>query len=268
MFGAGKVATGSRRENQVPDLPLHPLDKCGEISRVPRSQIKLCDYNPRVIDADEKRRLKRSLELNGLSEPFVWNSRNGNLVGGHQRLSILDKSAPEGDWGVPAIIRDLCDTEERQLNVALNNQKSMGRYDDFKLGELLKTPNIDITACGFDLGMIKTILPQIAPQIPVVAAALEANSQKWKQEKIDQRTKEDAAVDRIWNGQAVGDKAESKILEEDSQFWLCFVFESFAPKMKLLEKMGIDSAEQFIKGEVLEELVSKVKECPQAVPQN
>jgi len=235
------------------DLPLHPLDKCGEISRVPRSQIKLAEYNPRSIDVDERRRLRKSLEVNGLSEPFIWNRRSGVLVGGHQRLSILDKSAPEGDWLVPVIVRDLCDTEEKQLNVALNNQKAMGRYDDFKLGQLLQTPNISIEACGFDLGQIKSILPQIAPTIPIVAAELAANSQKWKQEKIDQRTREDAAVTRIMNGQQIGDKAEAKVLEQDDQFWVAFVWPSFAGKVKFMERLGVEPLEQFVKGEVIEE---------------
>ena len=119
-------------------LPKHQLDRCGEISRVPRSQIKLAEYNPRQIGVDEKRRLKRSLEANGLSQPFVFNQRNNTLVGGHQRLSILDKSAPDGDWMVPVVIRDLSETEERQLNIALNAETAMGRFDDFKLGQLLQ----------------------------------------------------------------------------------------------------------------------------------
>lgn len=241
----------------MPNLPLHPLDRCGEISRVPRSQIKLADYNPRTIDADEKRRLKRSLEINGLSEPFVWNKTSGFLCGGHQRLAILDKSAPEGDWAVPCVIRELTDTAEKELNVALNNQKSMGRYDDFKLGELLKTPNINIEACGFDLAQIKTILPQVAPTIPVVAATLAANSEKWKQYEKDKRTNEDAAVGRILDGQEIGDKHEARVKEQDDQFWVCFIWESFAGKMKCLQSMGIDPGEQFVKGEVLEMAVKK-----------
>ena len=237
------------------DLPLHPLDRCGEISRVPRSQIKLADYNPRTIDADEKRRLKRSLEVNGLSEPFVWNRSTGNLVGGHQRISILDKSSPAEDWAVPVIIRELSGAEERQLNVALNNQKAMGRYDDFKLGELLKTPEINIEATGFDLGQIKTILPQIAPAIPIVAAELAKNSAEWKQEKIDQRNREDAAVQRIMDGQRLNDKDEAKVLEEDDQFYFVAVFPDFAGKVKLFEGLGIHPLERFIKGEVVEELL-------------
>ena len=161
---------------------------------------------------------------------------------------------------VPVVIRDLSETEERQLNIALNAETAMGRFDDFKLGQLLQTPSIDITACGFDLGQIKTILPDIALTIPSVATAIAEHSQAWKQEKVDQRAKEDAAVDRIWNGQAVGDKAEAKILEQDDQFYLVFVWESFAGKMKWLEKMGLAVDERFLKGEVIEELLKAKKE--------
>lgn len=242
---------------EQPMLPRHPLDKTGDVPRIPRSQIKLCDYNPRSIGADEKRRLKRSLEANGLSQPFVWNKSTSNLVGGHQRISILDKSAPADEWAVPVVIRELSDTEERQLNIALNAESAMGRFDDFKLAEILKIPTLDITACGFDLQQIKTILPQVAPTIPVVAATLAANSEKWKQYEKDKRTNEDLAVGRILDGQEIGDKHEARVKEQDDQFWVCFIWESFAGKMKCLQSMGIDPGEQFVKGEVLEIAVKK-----------
>lgn len=236
-------------------LPRHPWDKCGDVSTVPRSQIQLAEFNPRLIDADEKRRLKKSLEANGLSECLIWNKTTGRLLSGHQRLSILDKSAPEGDWLVPVIIRELDEIQEKQLLVAMNNRKAQGRDDDYKLGLILQTPGISIEACAFDLGQIKTILPQIAPAIPIVAAELAKNSAEWKQEKIDQRNREDAAVQRIMDGQRLNDKDEAKVLEEDDQFYLVAVWPDFAGKVKSLQALGINPLERFVKGEVVEELI-------------
>lgn len=242
------------------NLPRHSLDRTGDVTTIPRSQILLADFNPRVIDADEKRRLKKSLEINGLSECLIWNRTTGRLLSGHQRLSILDKSAPDGDWLVPVIIRELDEVQEKQLLVAMNNRKAQGRDDDIKLGQLLQTPNIDITAMGFDLGQIKTILPQIAPTIPVVQAELAANSQKWKAEKAAKIAREDAAVERIMAGQETGDKAETKILEQDDQFYACFLWKNFAGKMKMMQALGVDAGEQFVKGEVLDKVVAFASE--------
>jgi hypothetical protein len=145
--------------------------------------------------------------------------------------------------------------EEKQLNTALSNREAMGEFDEYLLAEVLKTPNIDIPACGFDLGQIKTILPTVAPLIPAVASVLATNADKWKQEKVEQRNREDAAVQRIFDGNQIGDKDEAKILADDDQFYFCVVFKNFADKMKCLERMGIDAGERFLKGEVIEKLL-------------
>lgn len=244
-----------------PMLPRHPWDKMSDdVTRVPRSQITPAPYNPKQIDVDELRRLKQSLQKNGLRETIVWNKRSGYQIGGHSRLRVLDKNeCPEGDWAVPVTVHDLDELEEKQLNTALSNRSAMGRFDDFKLADILKTPNISIEACAFDIGQIKTILPSIAPTIPIVAATLAANSEKWKQEKINQRANEDAAVGRLMDGQEIGDKHEARVLEQDDQFYVVFVWPSFAGKMKCLESMGIAAAEQFLKGEELEKLVPKLE---------
>jgi len=50
-------------------------------------------YNPRVDlkpGDPEYEKLKRSIKEFGYVEPIVWNKRTGNVVGGHQRLKILE----------------------------------------------------------------------------------------------------------------------------------------------------------------------------------
>src|SRR5690606_22852641 len=55
-----------------------------------RQEIKNAPYNPRVITDEEKKNLRRLIKKHGIVETLVWNIRTGNLVGGHQRLNILD----------------------------------------------------------------------------------------------------------------------------------------------------------------------------------
>ena len=50
------------------------------------------DYNPRkdLKPGDsEYEKLKRSIEQFGYVEPVIWNKATGRVVGGHQRLKVM-----------------------------------------------------------------------------------------------------------------------------------------------------------------------------------
>lgn len=49
---------------------------------ISRSDIKNAPYNPRIMDADAKKRLKKNIQRHGLVAALTWNKRTGNLVGG------------------------------------------------------------------------------------------------------------------------------------------------------------------------------------------
>jgi ParB-like chromosome segregation protein Spo0J len=109
---------------------------------IDRSQIKNAPYNPRTIDRDARARLLKELKQHGLVEPIVWNLRTGNLVGGHQRLSILDDLHGGAEYAVPASVVDVDEVEEKRKNVALNSPDMQGRYDS----ELFNTLAMDLRA--------------------------------------------------------------------------------------------------------------------------
>ncbi len=78
---------------------------------------------------------------------IIWNKQTGQLVGGHQRLTVLlDMGKTEAE----VVVVDLPQHEEKQLNLLLNRAK--GRWDNDKLADLLaeldKAGGIDLT--GFD----------------------------------------------------------------------------------------------------------------------
>ena len=104
-------------------------------------------YNPRIdlIPGDtEYENLRRSITTYGMLIPVIWNKRTGNVVGGHQRLTVLEN---EGETEVDGSVVDLDETQERQLNVALN--KIEGGWDEEKLAELLAELGDDATLTGF-----------------------------------------------------------------------------------------------------------------------
>lgn len=62
-------------------------------------------------------------------EPLVWNQKTGNLVSGHQRLSILDELEGSENYTVAVAVVDLSEKREKELNVFLNNTGAQGHYD-------------------------------------------------------------------------------------------------------------------------------------------
>lgn len=67
----------------------------------------------------------------------MWNRRTGNLVGGHQRLSLLDELEGTDDYRLTVSRIDVDDAQERALNVVLNNPEAQGNYDMDLLGQVI-----------------------------------------------------------------------------------------------------------------------------------
>lgn len=105
-------------------------------------------YDPRIQlnpGDPEFERLKNSIETFGNVEPIVWNEATGNVVGGHQRLSVLKELGQTETY--VSVIR-CSEEDEKLLNVALNKIKGDWDYD--KLSEILKMFDPDeIKLSGF-----------------------------------------------------------------------------------------------------------------------
>ena len=124
-----------------------------------RSDIHFADYNPRIIDEDGKRALKRSIKKYGVVGGIVVNQQSGNtIVGGHQKVAILDelnKYEEGNDYMLRVELIDVDITTEKSLNVALNNPNVGGKWDYEKMRQLI--PDINYKDAGLtdaDLSMI------------------------------------------------------------------------------------------------------------------
>nr|DAL73177.1 MAG TPA: adenine specific DNA methyltransferase [Caudoviricetes sp.] len=109
------------------------------------------DYNPRkdLKPGDpEYEKLKRSIEQFGYVEPVIWNATTGCVVGGHQRLKVLQDM---GMTEVDCVVVELDVEHEKALNVALN--KISGEWDNDKLALLiadLQGVDFDVSLTGFE----------------------------------------------------------------------------------------------------------------------
>lgn len=112
-------------------------------------------YNPRVQlqkGDDEYETLRHSLSQYGTVLPVIWNKRTNNIVGGHQRLTVLkDMGITEVDVSVV----DLPLLEEKELNIVLN--KSGGKWDEEKLAVVIDELGSRATETGFTVGEIEAL---------------------------------------------------------------------------------------------------------------
>lgn len=176
-----------------------------EIRKMSVAEIDPACYNPRkdLKPGDpEYEKLKRSILEFNLVEPLVWNKRTGRLVGGHQRLKVLQEL---GYTEVEVSVVDLPEEKEKALNVALN--KISGDWDYVKLKDLLEeldTGAFDIELTGFGLDEIE----QLMADLP--------NSEEENEKEIPQ-IEPRAALGDIWqlgsHKIACGDCTDVKLLE-------------------------------------------------------
>lgn len=128
---------------------LHP-DLKFEAREIHRKQIKNAPYNPRQIAPLARKKLKGNISTVGLVEPLVWNEVTGNLVGGHQRLGILDERAGHGNYLLVVAAVHLTPEEEMTQNVFMNNPDTQGTYDADALGDMFVKHDVDYKETGFE----------------------------------------------------------------------------------------------------------------------
>lgn len=117
-----------------------------EIKEVPISSLNAASYNPRKDlkpgDA-EYEHIKKSIQTFGYIDPIIWNKRTGRVVGGHQRLKVLQEL---GQNNVKVVEVDFDEDKEKAANIALN--KISGDWEP----ELLQNLLDELEDSDFDMG--------------------------------------------------------------------------------------------------------------------
>lgn len=137
-----------------------------EVKRI--ADMNRAAYNPRVDlqpEDEEYQAIERSLKRHGLVQPIVWNRRTNTVVSGHQRLTVLES---QGETEVTVSVVDLDDTQEKELNVALN--KITGEWDDDKLSVILNELGEEATDTGFTLPEIDVLRDELKSYFDDVTA--------------------------------------------------------------------------------------------------
>ena len=134
--------------------------RTGKVRRVNLSDLKPAIYNPRTITDLAKDGLKESLTKFGVLNLIIWNERSGNVVGGHQRLKVLQE---QGEKDADVLVVNLDDKEEMALNIALNNHAIQGDFSAEAL-EVLKKTEVNLGEM-FDKLQLKPIMDKLEKKI-------------------------------------------------------------------------------------------------------
>jgi len=113
----------------------------------PLAELIPAAYNPRRISPEALAGLGESIGRFGLVQPVVVNARTGHVVGGHQRLKVLEA---RGAQDTDVVVVDLPEAEEKALNLALNSQAISGEWTEAALA----------------------LVEQVASELPELSAAL------------------------------------------------------------------------------------------------
>ena len=247
-----------------------------------RSQIRFADYNPRILDDEAKKSLKRGIKKFGLVGGVTVNKRTGfTVVSGHQRLTVMDElqkydpATMENDYKVRVDVTDVDEKMEKELNILLNNPNAQGRWDYEKLAQII--PDIDYKDAGLtdvDLNMIGVdYLLQteeennIADALDDLMSPIIEEREEAKAERAAEREAEKAMQQEIEREakvqhmkdvkQQVKEAAISKAEQMDAYVMLSF--SSWSAKSEFCERFGYPAEMKIIKGEVFAEQVERIE---------
>lgn len=234
-----------------------------------RSEIRFSDYNPRTITKDGRNQLKRSIKKYGIVGGIVVNSQTNNtIVGGHQKVDILDelnkynRKTKENDYRLKVEMVNIDLKTEKQLNIVLNNPNVGGQWDFDALAQIV--PDIDWKDAGLtdaDLNMIGVdFLLQTEEENSLADALSDMMSPVTEQKEADKAAKQLERAGKVAHmkdvKQQVKENAQKQV--EDMEAYVMLSFDTYDAKAAFCERFGYDPDMKFIKGEVFDEQIERV----------
>lgn len=224
-----------------------------ESIEINRSQIEPAKYNPRKISDEAKKKLKANIKRMGVMGGIVWNKRSGRLVGGHQKLMILDelqkydRETKENDYTIRVEAVDLSDQEEIEQNIFLNNKNAQGEFDNDILSTLLNDIEVKNTGLDdFDLNLLGFELPSFEID-EVEPEPLEEIKPKSKEEKKeDIKAKKEASTEKAVNTAREGNT------------YVMLSFNDYQGKEEFMKRFDLDPNANVISGDEFAENIERV----------
>lgn len=217
-----------------------------EAVRVWRHELVPHPKNPRQIAPEARRKLKKNIKAGGLLDTIIWNRATGYVVGGHQRLSILDElekydaeaSDPNatGDYQIDVLAVNLAEAEELAMLAFLNNPASQGDFDTELLAALNLDFGIDFADMGFSKMDVDYLFDGDARFSELFVDDAEAKKTKGKLDEIKAHRKEST--------EALKDA-------QSGDFYFVVVARDQAEKDEVLKRLGVPNYERFVSADAV-----------------
>ena len=233
---------------------------------IQRSQINFASYNPRRLSDTAKKKLKANLKRIGLAGGIVWNETTGNLVSGHQRLSIIDEiekynpDTHENDYPIRVEVLQLSDKEEKEQNIFFNSTTAQEEFDNDLLAALI--PEIDYDLAGLDEADINVLIADV----PVFDVADYNQAVKDDFRNLEQITDEErlARKEAVKQAkQATKDNLSEEVMGDpyitlsfydyESKLYFMEVLKNKIEEAKIIYSVRPD--DKYIKGEIVQQII-------------
>ena len=193
------------------------------IVTMPICELTPAQYNPRSITTVQREALRKSLLRFGNVLPVVWNKRTKTLIGGHQRLSILQEL---GETETQVVVVDLPLGREKALNIALNSPTVAGDFTD-DLAVLLEEIRHTDEALYHELDF--SFFESINWEEAETPESVQANVEKLNDLKAQRAHGNDAVVSKT-----------------DTERYLVIVCANRAEREALVESLGLPKDERYV----------------------
>lgn len=232
---------------------------------IKRSSIGFANYNPRKISGDALKKLKQNIKRVGLLGGIVWNESTGNIVSGHQRVTVLDQlngydSTDSTDYIMRVEKVNMSLKEEKEQNIFMNNQSVQGEFDLDTLRDMI--PDIDYKSAGLtdqDLSMIGFDFEM--PVVEDMASGFADLSDQYDTRRAEEKKADEMSREaRIAHNKEVKAKvmADSSKQVDDMEAYVMLSFDTYAAKVSFMKRFGYDPSLKFIKGEIFDGQVERI----------
>lgn len=211
-----------------------------EMVTLNRSDIKQHPKNPRQIDKKAQKNLYDKMGKIGLLQPLIVNKQTGYLLGGHQRLAVMDKHEKykdgKNDYLLDVSIVDLPEKEELEMLVFLNNPSAQGTWQTDLLAEINLDLGVSFDEMGFDKLDVDLLFDGDSRFTDLFEDSPEVKEAKSSLEEIKAHRAE----------------STERLKEANSaEFYFVVVCENEAEKRELLRQMNIPAHETYISAEAV-----------------
>ncbi|MGP1500193.1 MAG: DNA methylase [Bergeyella cardium] len=230
-----------------------------------RSEITPADYNPRKISDEARKQLKANIKKNGIIGGMVFNEQTGNLVSGHQKLSIADEvnkynpDTKDNDYEIKVEVVNVDLKTEKELNIFFNSKSVQGEMDYSKLALML--PDIDVNLAGLDEVDLSFVEVEMPKDLEIELPTFEPQAHKLKKEEIEGEN-DDASNEKE---ELSYEEKKAKVKEVKAQVkdsatyegdpYFTVSFDSYENKVFFLERFNISGDTKFIKGEDFADMI-------------